>query len=134
MGIFDPWDDAQSIAQCLKKPGSLLVVVIGAEAWCEKCKALKPFFDAQAGHVPEHVVFLWLDLEDHADFLGDYVPESLPQLCVYQRGKLIRKVVLDGTPESLRKALQSHPSGVSALGDGNDPGIYQRLVQQDWAR
>ncbi|MDR2153821.1 MAG: thioredoxin family protein [Burkholderiaceae bacterium] len=134
MGILDPWDDALSIAQRLKTPGSMLVTVIGAQAWCEKCRTLKPFFDAQADRAPEHMVWLWLDLEGHADFLGDYVPDSLPQLCIYQHGKLAKKVVLDDTPESLRDALQSLLAGALPLDDDDDPGIYQRLVLQDWAR
>lgn len=131
MDVLDPWDDAAEIAKRLHRPGSTLVVLIGAEAWCEKCRNLRPHFEHLRSQLSAHVVALWMDLEDHSEFLGDYIPESLPEICIYQRGMLVSKQSLDGTEQSLRHALSAVPE--QNLPVGNDPGVFERLTQQDWA-
>lgn len=97
MKPLDPWDDAAEIATRLHRPGSVLMVLIGAEAWCQKCRDLRPHFDALRTQLPANVVALWMDLEEHAEFLGEYVPESLPELCIYRSRKLSQKTILDGS-------------------------------------
>lgn len=134
MRVLDPWDDAALLAQRLQRNGAALVIVLGAEAWCDKCKTLKPFFDEQASMAPESMVLLWLDLEEHAEFLGEYIPESLPELIVYQRGRLTHKTLLNGEPESFVQALRSPPGPAATPGSADDPGIYRRLIQPDWAQ
>ncbi|QIL82706.1 thioredoxin family protein [Diaphorobacter sp. HDW4A] len=129
---LDPWSDAVTISNILFKTTSKLMVVIGAEAWCEKCQLLKPAFDELAYQAPPHVVMLWLDLEEHVEFLGDYIPETLPELCIYQRGVLVRKVTLNDTEQSLHEALTGAHDAKSPVGE--DPGIFARLVRQDWAQ
>lgn len=131
MGALDPWDDASEIARRLNQPGSVLMVLIGAEAWCEKCRNLRPYFEGIRSQQPEHIVALWMDLEDHAEFLGDYIPESLPELCIYRSRALAQKILLDGSPESLYHALQTPAATVKASLE--DPDIYRRLVQENWA-
>lgn len=131
MNALDPWDDASEIARRLRGPGSVLLVLIGAEAWCDKCRNLRPHFENMQADLPPHFVALWLDLENHAEFLGDYIPESLPEFCVYRSGQLVKKVLLDGSRESLQQVLQT-PISLALDGLG-DPGIYARLVQEDWA-
>lgn len=130
--LLDPWSDAVTISNILAKATSTLLVVIGAEAWCEKCRLLKPAFDELARQAPPHKVMLWLDLEDHAEFLGDYIPDSLPELCIYQRGSLLKKVQLDGNEQSLHEALAATHDAKSLVGD--DPEILARLMRHDWAQ
>ncbi|QIL80757.1 thioredoxin family protein [Diaphorobacter sp. HDW4A] len=131
MGALDPWDDASEIAIRLNRPGAVLMVLIGAEAWCERCRNLRPYFEDIRNQLPQYVVALWMDLEDHAEFLGDYIPESLPELCIYRSKTSIQKSLLDGSPESLLNALQM-PTTATKVGQ-EDPGIFERLVQEDWA-
>jgi thiol-disulfide isomerase/thioredoxin len=127
--MLDPWNDAAYIAAKLDEASTYLIAVIGAEGWCEKCRDLKPHFEIWAQKVPETTLMLWLDLEEHHEFLGDYIPESLPEVLIYSSTALVSRSLLpDGSEESLLAALQARQ-----LEDGaEDPGIARRLVQQDW--
>ncbi len=94
---LDPWTDAQALAQRLRAPGSELLVALGAEAWCDKCKTLRPLFEQLcSAQAPAQVTWLWLDLEEHAEFLGDFVPEDLPLLLRWRAGQLVQAAVLEG--------------------------------------
>jgi len=129
--LLDPWNDAAHIAARLGGPTNRLIVVIGAESWCEKCRNLKPHFETLARQAPGSDIMLWFDLEEHQEFLGSYIPESLPEVLIYNNMRLIaRSSLQDGNEETLRAALQAMPPDKTAT---EDPSIAQRLAQQDWA-
>ena len=117
---LDPWLDAKTLAQRLSEPNSTLVVVIGALAWCQKCRDYLPIFEAQAANAPEHHSHVWLDLEEHTAFLGPFVPDDLPLQLTYESSQLAHALVL-------------RTSGEHALQHMRDPGIYARLCVHDWA-
>lgn len=124
---WDPWDDASAIAQQLARPHAELAVVIGARAWCEKCRQLYPGFEAfaaQAHAVPR--VSLWLDLEEHADFLGDFVPEDLPLWLQYREGRLVDYRVLSAIDGS-------GVSGDAARPEITPPDLWQVFTAATWA-
>ena len=78
--MFDPWTDAQEIAERLRRHQARLVIVLGAESWCAKCRALRPAFDERANRAEPQDVWLWLDVQEHDEFIGDFVPDDLPLL------------------------------------------------------
>jgi thiol-disulfide isomerase/thioredoxin len=128
---LDPWDDAAWIAGKLGSPFNRLIVVIGAESWCEKCRALKPHFEQLARQSPDRDILLWLDLEEHQEFLGAYIPVSLPEVLIYKEMKLIaRSLLSDGSEATLRTVLQTLPAGNATA---EDPDLARRLARQDWA-
>ncbi|ALV05354.1 hypothetical protein [Roseateles depolymerans] len=95
MSPLDPWADAQVIAQRLCQGETELLVVIGAERWCGKCQRLRPAFDQLAARLPNHVLPMWLDLEDHAEFLGGFIPPDLPLLLRWRQGVCVQAAVID---------------------------------------
>jgi len=128
--LLDPWNDAARIAAMLGT-GKRLIVLIGAESWCEKCRKLKPHFEAVARNASPDDLMLWFDLEEHQEFLGSYIPESLPELLMYRGRRLIARAVLpNGEFESLRNALNMGEMDVTG---GEDPEISWRLMFADWA-
>jgi hypothetical protein len=127
--IFDPWADARLIAERQQLPGARLVIFLGAEAWCEKCRTLRPHIEAQAASASEDDTWVWLDLEDHAEFVGDYVPEDLPQLIIYEKAIVTACVTLPLTQVSLAEVIRRQPGATSAL---VDPGILANLLREDW--
>ncbi|MDR0702914.1 MAG: thioredoxin family protein [Azoarcus sp.] len=130
-GLFDPWNDAAFIAGKLRSPANRLIVIIGAESWCEKCRNLKPHFEELARQAPAQDIMLWFDLEEHQEFLGQYIPESLPEMLIYRNTHLAARSLLpDGNRESLLAALQT--TCLDQAGE-NDPGIARRLAREDWA-
>jgi len=128
---FDPWDDAFALAHHVSQPGVRLAIVVGASQWCMKCSVIKPAFDEwlQRQENPS-TTFLWLDLDEHSEFLGRFVPEDLPWLISYQNGKVVHQGLF---PESPDKWGEVHLLQSSSSIESEDPGIWQRLVEADWA-
>lgn len=130
--MLDPWNDARTIAERLNRTDVLLVAVLGAEAWCERCRALRPHFDA-AARVAGSDIWVWLDIEDHAEFIGDGVPPDLPWLLV-QRGRL---VLFEGRVEPTAQALLEALAGRSPPGSTRQADwsckLRDRLLRQDWS-
>lgn len=131
--ILDPWRDARDIAALLSSEDALLVVLLGAEQWCARCRAIRPLFDELAGRRRANEVWLWLDMEDHADFIGDEFPDNLPTLMAYRGSRIVMSHILateavsiDAMVEAARSAPP--PAGLS------DPGIRTRLLVADWAQ
>lgn len=91
---LDPWADASFISGHLRQPDAELLVVLGAEAWCPKCKRLRPAFEQMCQALPAHILWLWLDLEDHAEFLGNFIPPNLPLLLRWRAGQCVQAAVL----------------------------------------
>lgn len=129
--LLDPWDDAAHIAARIGMPGNRLVVVIGAESWCEKCRHLKSAFEEVARRAPVSDTMLWFDMEEHQEFLGQYLPESLPEVLIYKGTRLVsRSLLADGDGAALLAFLWANPPDRVMT---EDPGIAQRLARKDWA-
>ena len=130
MNMLDPWLDARQIAQRLAYPDSELIAVLGAEAWCAKCRQLRPLFvnRAAAEHSPR-VVWLWLDIEEHTDFIDGFIPDDLPLLLHYRNAQLLRAGVWRASsPENTDEGGLFEPTHHSPL-----PPLWQRLSAEDWA-
>ncbi len=131
--LLDPWRDAARIADRLKRGEGKLVVFLGAESWCHKCLEIKPSVERLAtGQGSADTTWLWLDLEDHAELLDDFIPDDLPWLVMYQRGRLSRShhVPIPQDGQTLEQVLNAV---VGPAIDSADPGIRQRLLLADWA-
>lgn len=137
--ILDPWADSYAIAQWLCQPDAELLVVIGATGWCQKCQRLHPHFEQLAAALPEQVLPLWLDLEDHAEFLGDFVPPDLPLLLRWCAGQCVQAAVLqDIDPIAVEPAQRVRMQPLMVRGehlvDATDeflmplPALWQRLA------
>lgn len=72
----------------------------------------------------------WLDIEDHAEFLGDYQPDNLPMLFIYQGKNLEHSTFLEN-PAALHTASQL--TWANENDRPADPGIRARLLLEDWA-
>ncbi|HEX7650809.1 MAG TPA: thioredoxin family protein, partial [Noviherbaspirillum sp.] len=53
-------------------------------AWCDTCRAYRSGFDALAARHPDKH-FVWIDIEDESDIVGDIEVENFPTLLI-QRG------------------------------------------------
>jgi thiol-disulfide isomerase/thioredoxin len=142
---MDPWADAQAIAQRLQQPNAELLAVLGAEAWCSKCQKLRPAFEQLASSLPAHVLPLWLDLEDHAEFLGSFIPPDLPLLLRWRQGQCVQAAVLqdihpDATDPAQRVRLQPLVLQAEQLEDPNDgtlinvPPLWREFCNGGWAQ
>jgi thioredoxin 1 len=57
------------------------VVACLCAAWCDVCTQYRAGFDALASQHPDKL-FLWIDIEDRADIVGDFDVENFPTLLI----------------------------------------------------
>ena len=58
-----------------------LIVACLCAAWCGTCSSYRAVFDELAARHPDKY-FLWVDIEDHADIVGDLDVENFPTLLI----------------------------------------------------
>lgn len=63
------------------------VIACLCAAWCDTCCAYRSSFDQLATLHPDKR-FVWIDIEDQADFIGDIDVENFPTLLI-QRGDTV---------------------------------------------
>jgi thioredoxin 1 len=59
--------------------GDVWIVACLCAAWCDVCRQFRPSFEALAAEHPDKR-FLWVDIEDQADVVGDFDVENFPVL------------------------------------------------------
>lgn len=67
--------------------GPRWVVACLCAAWCGTCGSYRATFEALAARHPDKV-FVWIDIEDQSDVVGDLDVENFPTLLV-QRGEQV---------------------------------------------
>lgn len=69
-----------ALAQRLTSPEVKLVLCFCA-AWCDACKEYQPKFAGLAAQYPE-ACFVWVDIEEHPELLGDEDVENFPTIAI----------------------------------------------------
>jgi len=85
MTLFTP--SSAALAQALQADDTLLVVCFCA-AWCDTCTEYQAKFQALAAQQPE-TVFVWADIEEFPDLLGDEDVENFPTLAIERAGEVL---------------------------------------------
>lgn len=75
-----------ALAQRLAVDDAKLVLCFCA-AWCDTCKEYQPKFDQLAMQHPD-ACFVWIDIEDYPDLLGDEDVENFPTIAIVQADKV----------------------------------------------
>ena len=88
MTLLVPGSDLTALrAQLAASPDAWLVACFCA-AWCDTCEEYKPKLRTLSGALPQHV-FAWLDIEDHAELLGEVDVENFPTLLIQIGGRVV---------------------------------------------
>ena len=75
-------DNFQQLASSLAS-GRWVIACLCA-GWCDVCKQYRAGFDALAAQFPEHQ-FVWIDIEDQADLVGDLDVENFPTVLIQKQ-------------------------------------------------
>ena len=77
---------AAALIERLKEPKQRLALCFCA-AWCDACKTYKPKLEVLASQHPD-ICFVWIDIEDHPDLLGDEDVENFPTVGIIEGGSV----------------------------------------------
>jgi thiol-disulfide isomerase/thioredoxin len=78
-------DNRDRLAAALDGDG--WVVACLCAAWCGTCSSYRAAFEALAARHPDKT-FVWIDIEDQADVVGDLDVENFPTLLLQRRDKV----------------------------------------------
>ncbi|MGB6154380.1 MAG: thioredoxin family protein [Castellaniella sp.] len=84
MKVFNPHSDLAALQQQLADNHNMCVVCYCA-AWCRTCDTYQPAFEGLAAQHPDWT-FIWVDVEDSPEWLGDEDVENFPTVLVQDAG------------------------------------------------
>ncbi|CAM8646646.1 TRX_family domain containing protein [Oxalobacteraceae bacterium] len=85
------------------------VVACLCAAWCDVCKQYRPGFEGLAAEYPEQQ-FVWIDIEDQADLVGDLDVENFPTILIQHRDIVVFYGTMLPEPRQVARLLEAQLS------------------------
>jgi thioredoxin 1 len=85
------------------------VVACLCAAWCDVCKQYRPGSEALAAEHPEQQ-FVWIDIEDQADLVGDLDVENFPTILIQHRDIVVFYGTMLPEPRQVARLLEAQLS------------------------
>lgn len=104
MKLFDPHATPLPLRERLSSDEGRRVACYCA-AWCRTCDAWRPLLESLADEYPGWT-FLWVDVEDSPDWLGDEDIENFPTILVQDRAGTRYWGALQPRAEQLRRLIE----------------------------
>lgn len=95
--------------------------------WCGVCRDWRAAFDAVAALQPQDR-FLWIDIEDEADLVGDIDVETFPTLLVGTGDRVLFFGTILPSPELLTRLLASLDGSGKAVTAPEASALLRRLI------
>ena len=113
----------------LPAPGRERVLVAClCAAWCGSCRDYRPTFDALAARFGADTEFVWIDVEDEADALGDPDIENFPTLLIARGATPLFLGPVTPQPQTAERLVQSALAGeLAAVGDDLAVGLVPKV-------
>ncbi len=109
------------------------VVIALCAAWCNTCDDFRIGFERLALERDDST-FIWMDIEDDADFIGDVEIENFPTLAIFLRGRLLHFGVSLPQASLVGRLLQSlDDDSRSVDGEADVTSLLGRLTSVDAA-
>lgn len=87
------------------------IVACLCAAWCDVCKTYRPKFEALAEQHPD-MLFLWIDIEDQADLVGDLDIENFPTLLIQHHDVVTFFGTMQPDTTQLKRIIQTQTSTI----------------------
>ena len=94
-----------SLQSAPEKHAEFQVICLCA-AWCGSCRSYRPKFERFAADYPS-VRFLWVDIEEHADALGELDIENFPTLLIRRQSVILYFGIIEPRRNHLRRLLEN---------------------------
>ncbi|MCY7317711.1 MAG: thioredoxin family protein [Ramlibacter sp.] len=95
--------------------------------WCGVCRDWRGAFEAAASRHPQHR-FIWVDVEDQADLVGDLDIETFPTLLVGTATQVLFFGTIEPSPVLIDRLLAGSDGSGSATTEPETLALLQRLV------
>ena len=82
------------------------VVACLCAGWCDVCKQYRPGFEALSSEYPDHQ-FVWIDIEDQADLVGDLDVENFPTILMQHRDTVAFYGTMLPEPRQVARLLEA---------------------------
>ncbi len=82
------------------------VVACLCAGWCDVCKQYRSGFEALASEYPDHQ-FVWIDIEDQADLVGDLDVENFPTILMQHRDTVAFYGTMLPEPRQVARLLEA---------------------------
>ena len=116
--------NSPTLAKALEQPERTVILCFCA-AWCDACKAYQPKFEA-LGHQDPEACFVWADIEDYPELLGDEDVENFPTIAIVQNKKVRFLGTLLPHIEHLSRLIQT----MQQPGQVQNTGLPDDLIEQ----
>lgn len=105
-------------------PAEPLLVACLCAQWCGTCRDYRAVFDALRDEIGAEARFVWVDIEDEADALGDIDVEDFPTLLVARGDAVLFFGPLTPQPPLLARLVRSALNGdLRAVADARSAGL-----------
>ncbi len=116
--------NSPTLAKALASPQGTVILCFCA-AWCDACKAYQPKFEALGQQYPE-ACFVWADIEDYPELLGEEDVENFPTIAIVQGTKVRFLGTLLPHIEHLNRLIQT----MQQPGQPQTTGLPEDLIAQ----
>lgn len=116
MTLYFP-QDAAALAQRVDSLPQGLVVACYCAAWCDTCRDYQSGFRAVSEKLPQHT-FVWVDIEDHPQWLGDHDVEDFPTIVLQDATGTVFFGEQLPYPEHLERLIQAFEQRRTPVVDG----------------
>ncbi|MDR3451503.1 MAG: thioredoxin family protein [Rhodoferax sp.] len=93
--------------------------------WCDTCREYRAVFD-EVGAAHPQLQFIWIDIEDQADLVGDVEVETFPTILIADGAALRFFGPLTPQPQTLARLIEGLPLQGPGIPAGSD---VQALLQ-----
>lgn len=107
----------------------ITVVACFCAAWCDTCSEYRPKFEALAATQHPEAVFVWIDIEEHPELLGDEDVENFPTIAIERSGQWLFYGVMLPHIHQLERLIQSlTPAPLGARVSTTLPPLREQLL------
>lgn len=82
------------------------VIACLCAGWCDVCKQYRAGFDALAAQFPDQQ-FVWIDVEDQADLVGDLDVENFPTVLIQKNDIVVFYGTMMPEPRQVARLLEA---------------------------
>ncbi|OGB26316.1 MAG: thiol reductase thioredoxin [Burkholderiales bacterium RIFCSPLOWO2_02_FULL_57_36] len=105
------------------------IVVCLCAAWCDVCGQYRPGFDQLADRHPDKH-FIWIDIEDQADVVGDLEVENFPTLLIQRADTVAFFGAVQPEPQQANRLLLAQVAKTGAELDAEAASSEERRTWQ----